>query len=69
MDIMRNRNGKDLTEAEEIKNGWQGYIEELYNEGLNVSVKYNSVVTYLKTDIWSVKSSGPHEELPRRKLE
>ena len=59
MYIIRNRNGKDLTEAEEIKKRWQGYIQELYNKGLNGSVKYNGVVTYRKTDIWSVKSSGP----------
>ena len=29
MDIIKDRNGKDLTEAEEIKNRWQEYIEEL----------------------------------------
>ena len=30
---IKDRNNKDLTEAEEIKNRWQGYIEELYKKG------------------------------------
>ena len=31
MGTMKDRNGKDLTEAEEVKKRWQEYIEELYN--------------------------------------
>ena len=54
---MRNRNGKYLSEAEEIKKRWQVYTE-LYNKDLNVPDKHNGVVTYLKTDSWGVKSSG-----------
>ena len=34
MGMIKNRNGKDLTEAEEIKKRWQGY-KELYKKGLN----------------------------------
>ena len=55
---MRNRNDKDLSEAEEIKKRWQVYTEELYNKDLNAPDKHNGVVTYLKTDSWSAKSSG-----------
>ena len=32
---MKHRNGKDLAEAEDAKNRWQEYIEELYKKGLN----------------------------------
>ena len=35
MDMIRDRNGKDLTEAEEIKKRWQEYTEESYKNGLN----------------------------------
>ena len=35
MGSVKNRNGKDLTEAEEIKKMWQEYTEELYKKGLN----------------------------------
>ena len=35
MGMIKDRNGKDLTEAEEIKMKWQEYTEELYKKGLN----------------------------------
>ena len=35
MGMVKGRNGKDLTEAEEIKMKWQEYTEELYTKGLN----------------------------------
>ena len=35
LDMIKDRNGKDLTEAEEIKKSWQEYTEELYKKGLN----------------------------------
>ena len=35
MGMVKGRNGKDLTEAEEIKMKWQEYTEELYKKGLN----------------------------------
>ena len=35
--MMKNRNGKDLTEAKEIKKRWQEYKEELYKKGLQFS--------------------------------
>ena len=34
MDMIKNKNGKDLTEAEEIKKMWQKYTEELQKKGL-----------------------------------
>ena len=41
------RNTKDLTEAEEIKNRWQVYTEELYKKGLNDPDNHKGVVMYL----------------------
>ena len=48
---MKNRNGKDLTEAEEIKRRWQEYTEELYKKVLNDPNNHNGVVTDLVSDI------------------
>ena len=45
------RNGKDLTEAEEIKKWWQEYTQELYKKGLNDSDNHDGVVTSLEPDI------------------
>ena len=44
---IKNRNGKDLIEAEEIKKKQQEYIEELYRKGLNDSDNHDGVVTHL----------------------
>ena len=35
---IKDKNGKDLTEAEEIKKRWQEYTEELYNKALNDAI-------------------------------
>ena len=49
--IIKNlKNGKDLTEAEEIKKRWQECTEQLYKEGLNDSDNHDDVVTYLGPD-------------------
>ena len=49
-----NRNGKDLTEAEEIKKRWQEYTE-LYKKGLNDPDNHDGMVTYLEPDILEYK--------------
>ena len=51
MGSIKNRNGKDLTEVEEIKNMWQEYTRELYKKALNDLDDHNAVVTQLKPDI------------------
>ena len=48
--MIKDRNGKDLTEAEEIKK-WQEYTEELYKKGLNDPNDHDGVVTHLEPDI------------------
>ena len=58
MGTIKDRNGMDLTEAEDIKR-WQEYIEELYKKDLHDQDNQGGVITHLERDIWNVKSSGP----------
>ena len=51
MGMIKDRNGRDLTEAEEIKKTWQEYIEELYKKGLNDPGNHDGVITHLEPDI------------------
>ena len=48
--MVKDRNSKDLTEAEEIKKKWQEYTEEMYKTGPNDSDKLDGVVTDLEPD-------------------
>ena len=48
---IKNRNCKDLTEAEEIKNRWQVYTEELYKKGLNDLDNHDGAVTHVELNI------------------
>jgi len=50
MGTIKDRNGMDLTEAEDIKR-WQEYTEELYKKDLNDLDNQNSVITYLEPEI------------------
>ena len=51
MGIMKDRNGMDLTEAEEIKKRWQEYTEELYKRYLNDPGNHDGMITHLESDI------------------
>ena len=51
MGMTKDRNGNDLTEAEEIKKRWQECTEELYKKGLNDLNNYDGVITQLEPDI------------------
>ena len=51
MDSKKNRNGMNLTEAEDVKKRWQEYTEELHKKDLNDSDNYDGVITYLQPDI------------------
>ena len=51
MGSIKDRNGMDLTETEEIKKRWQEYTEELYKKDLNDPDNHNDVVTYLQVNI------------------
>ena len=48
---IRDRNGMDLTEAQDIKKRWQEYTEELYKKDLHDSRNHNGVITHLEPDI------------------
>ena len=51
MGTIKERNGIDLTEAEEIKKRWQEYTQALYRKGINDLDNRNGVVNHLKLDI------------------
>ena len=51
MGQIKNRHGKDLTEAEDIKKKWQEYTEELYKKDLNDLDNHYGRVIYLAPDI------------------
>ena len=51
MGMIKDRNSKNLIEADEIKKRWQEYIEEPYKKGLNNPDNHNGAVTHLELDI------------------
>ena len=60
--LIKNRNGMDLTEAEDIKKRWQEYTEKLYKKDLHDPDNHHGVITYLEPDIlecevkWALES-------------
>ena len=59
MGSIKDRNGRDLTEAEDIKKRWQEYTEELYKKDLDDPESHDGVITHLNQKSWNLKSSGP----------
>ena len=59
---IKDRNGRDLTEAKDIKKGWQEYTEELYKKDLHDPDNHDGVITHLEPDIlecevkWALRS-------------
>ena len=51
MGTIKDRNGMDLTEAEDIKKRWQEYTEELHKKDLHDPDNHNGVITHLEPDI------------------
>ena len=56
MGSIKDRNGMDLTEAEDIKKRWQEYTEELYKKDLHDSDNHDGVIAQTS---WNAKSSRP----------
>ena len=62
MGKIKDRNGMDLTEAEDIKKRWQEYTEELYKKDLHDPDNHDGVITHLEPDIlecevkWALES-------------
>ena len=51
MHTIKDRNGRDLTEAEDIKKRWQAYRGELYKQDLHDPDNHDGVITHLEPDI------------------
>ena len=51
MGSIKDRNGMDLTKAEDIKKRWQEYTEELYKKDLHDPDNHDGVITHLEPDI------------------
>ena len=62
MSSIKDRNGMDLTEAEDMKKRWQEYTEELYKKDLHDPDNHDGVITHLEPDIlecevkWALES-------------
>ena len=62
MGSIKDKNGMDLTEAEDIKKRWQEYTEELYTKDLHDPDNHDGVITHLEPDIlecevkWALES-------------
>ena len=67
MGSIKDRNGLDLTEAEDIKKRWQEYTEDLYKKDLDDLDNHDGVITYLEPDIlecevkWALESIATNE--------
>ena len=66
MGLIKDKNGMDLTEAEDIKKGWQEYTE-VYKEELNDLDNYDGVITHLEPDILECEVKWALESITRNK--
>ena len=70
MGTIKDRNCRDLTEAEDIKKRWQEYTEELYKKDLHDPDNHNGVITHLEQDIlecevkWALRSITGGDRIP-----
>ena len=64
---IKDRNGMDLTEAEDIKKRWQEYIEELYKKDLHDPDNHDGVITHLEQDILECEVKWALESITRNK--
>ena len=67
MGTIEDRNGLDLTEAEDIKKGWQEYTEELYKKDLHHLDNHDGVITHLEPDILECKVKWALESITMNK--
>ena len=59
MGSIKDRNGRDLAEAEDIKKRWQEYTAELYKKGLNDLDNHDGATTHLELDILQSEVKWP----------
>ena len=68
MGTIKDRNGMELTEEEDIKKRWQEYTEELYKKDIHNPDNYDGVITHLEPDIlkcegkWALGSITTNKE-------
>ena len=67
MGSIKDRNGMDLTEAEDIKKRWQEYTEELYKKDLHNPYNDDGVITHLEPDILECEVKGALESINTNK--
>ena len=67
MGLIKDRNGMDLTEAEDIKKRWQEYTEELYKSDLHNPDNYDGVITHLEPDILECEVKCDLESITMKK--
>ena len=67
MGSRRDRNGLDLTEAEDIKKKWQEYTEELYKKDLHDPYNHDGVITPLEPDILECEAQWALESITMSK--
>ena len=67
MGSKKDRNGMDLTEAEDIKKMWQEYTEELYKKDLHDPDNHDGVITHLEPDILECKVKWALESITTNK--
>ena len=67
MDTIKDRNGMNLTEAEDIKNRWQEYTEELYKKDLHDTDNHNGVISHVEPDILESKVKWALESITLNK--
>ena len=58
MGTIKNRNGKDIKQAEAIKKRWQEYTEQLYRTDLHDPDNHDGVITHLEPDILGMPSQA-----------
>ena len=64
---IKDRNGLDLTEAEDIKKRWQEYTEKLYKKDLHDPDNHDGVITHLEPDILECEVNGALESIAMNK--
>ena len=68
MGTIRDRNGMDLTEAEDIKKRWQEYTEDLYKKDIHDPDNHDGMITHLEPDILECEVKWPWKASLRIKL-
>ena len=68
MSWIKDRNGIDLTEAEDIKKRWQEYTEELYKKNLHNQDDHDGIITHLEPDILECEVKWALESITMKKL-